>query len=131
MADHNDIGRWGEEQVAAWLAARGWRVEAMRWRDVAMGGVRGDVDLVARSEDGVLHFVEVKTRRGVDVRAERGDFSPEQAVTPVKAGRMLSLAERYVAMCGWEGEISLDVAAVVSGADGEETVIRYYAGVVR
>lgn len=131
MADHNDIGRWGEEQVAHYLEAQGWRVEALRWRDAALGGVRGDVDVVARSEDGVLHFVEVKTRRGIDGGTGRGDFSPEQAVTPDKARRMLSLAERYVARCGWRGEISLDVAAVVTGAEGKDAAIRYYAGAVR
>lgn len=130
MVDHNDIGRWGEEQVARYLRVRGWCVEALRWRDTVLGGVRGDVDVVARSEDGVMHFVEVKTRRSTPGDPS-SDFAPEQAVTPDKARRMLSLAERYVASCGWEGEISLDVAAVVAGADGEEPVIRYYAGVVR
>lgn len=130
MADHNDIGRWGEEQVARYLRARGWYVEALRWRDAAEGGVRGDVDVVARSGDGVMHFVEVKTRRSA-LGNDLSDFAPERAVTPAKARRMLSLAERYAASCGWRGEVSLDVAAVVAGADGEEPVIRYYAGVVR
>lgn len=131
MADHNDIGRWGEEQVARYLKARGWCVEALRWRDTAPGGVRGDVDVVARSGDGVMHFVEVKTRRSAPGGNTLSDFAPERAVTPAKARRMLSLAERYAATCDWRGEVSLDVAAVVAGADGEEPVIRYYAGVVR
>jgi putative endonuclease len=45
-----------EDRAAAWLAERGWRIEAHRW---VLG--RNDLDLIARKAD-LVAFVEVKLR---------------------------------------------------------------------
>lgn len=52
------LGLRAEEAVATWLAQRGWRVLARRWRCPA-----GELDLVARDPAGTLVGVEVKLRR--------------------------------------------------------------------
>jgi len=55
-----DLGQAGESLVAAWLQQKGWRILHQRWR-----AQRGEVDLIAHSpQNGVLAFVEVKTRSG-------------------------------------------------------------------
>ena len=53
---HRD-GWQAEITAGRWLQARGWRIEAHRWR---MG--RHDLDLIARRGD-LVAFIEVKARR--------------------------------------------------------------------
>jgi putative endonuclease len=53
----HQLGRRAEEAVAAWLAARGWRVLERRW-----GSPAGELDLVCRDPAGALVGVEVKLR---------------------------------------------------------------------
>lgn len=78
------LGRWGEHVAALHLEAQGLRIIARNWRCA-----RGEIDLVAQEED-VLVFVEVKTRRG------RALGLPEEALTPAKARRLVSLGEMYL-----------------------------------
>ena len=52
------LGLRGEEATARFLAARGWRLLARRWRCAS-----GELDLVLRDPGGVLVGVEVKVRR--------------------------------------------------------------------
>ena len=126
MAEHLDTGLMGENTVADYLAAQGWRIVARRWRDSAPRGLRTDIDLIASSPDGRWHFVEVKTRSG----AAAGDRSPEAAVTLAKVRRMLQAAERYLDLHALTGEISIDLAAVTL-SPGYPPRIRYYADVAR
>ncbi|MDE6500217.1 MAG: YraN family protein [Rikenella sp.] len=124
-AAHIETGLRGEEAVAAYLRAQGWEILGRRWRDRRRGGLRTDIDLVARSADGVYHFVEVKTRTGGG--EIRGDFAPERALTAGKIARMTEAAERYLAAERITAEISVDVAAVVWGeGPNRPPVIRYY-----
>ncbi len=85
MSDHRqNLGRWGEQQAAQYLESHGYKVLDRNWRCL-----RGEIDLVAKEGD-VLVFVEVKTRRGRDYG------TPEEAITKVKAERLLELGQRYM-----------------------------------
>ncbi len=78
------LGRWGEDQAALYLQARGYAIQARNVRTA-----HGELDLVA-SKDGVLVFVEVKTRRS------HAFANPEDSVTPRKQANLLSVAETYL-----------------------------------
>jgi putative endonuclease len=56
MAAHNEFGKAGEEMAAEWLHGHGFYLLARNWRSA-----RYEVDIIA-SRNGILHFVEVKTR---------------------------------------------------------------------
>jgi putative endonuclease len=70
--DNSRTGRWGEEQAARFLEARGWTILE---RNLRSG--RKEVDLVAR-KNSVVAFVEVKCRRGPRFG------HPLDAITPAK-----------------------------------------------
>lgn len=55
---HLAAGRWGEDEAERFLAGKGWKILGRRVRV----GRKDELDLVARA-DGVLVFVEVKTRQ--------------------------------------------------------------------
>ena len=76
MAEHNELGKWGEDEAARFLQRKGFTILERDWRE----GKR-DLDIIALTEDGkLLVFVEVKTRRN-DVYLQ-----PEEA---------------YPAVCRW------------------------------
>ena len=73
------------------------------------------MDIVALKE-GVLHFVEVKTRRA------DGLTPPEAAVTPQKFRALTRAALRYMACTGEEREAQFDLIAVEIMPGGETEV---------
>lgn len=86
------LGAWGEKVAATKLEADGYRIIDRNWRCQ-----QGEIDLVAQAGDGLLAFVEVKTRRGNSMG------TPEEALTPHKSRKLIQLAQIYL------GEHDLDV----------------------
>lgn len=85
MDERKRKGDRGEKAVSSYLKKRGYTIleEQFRCR-------RGEIDLIARSEDGVLCFVEVKTRKNAEF-AEAREF-----VTPAKQRRIRAAAQYYL-----------------------------------
>jgi putative endonuclease len=110
MAEHNDLGKWGEEQVAEKLLSEGYVIMERNWRMNHL-----EVDIIAsRGEDIV--FVEVKTRRD-------NLFNPLEAMTPKKVGLLCKAAECYLRMNRIPLNPRFDVASVVG--DGISCEIEY------
>ncbi len=78
------LGRRGEQAAAAYLQAKGYTILA---RNLRCG--RGEIDILA-ARDGLLVFVEVRTRRSSRF------LSPEESVTPRKQAHLLAAAESYL-----------------------------------
>jgi putative endonuclease len=102
--------------VAAWYAARGYRVLARNWRCSS-----GELDLVVLHEaTGTLACCEVKTRTSGVVG------SPFEAITPMRLRRLRRLVGRYLAEARPPGVrlggVRLDVASVRPGAGGSPVV---------
>ena len=96
------LGSWGESVAATHLEANGYRIVARNWRSKI-----GELDIVAQKEEA-LAFVEVKTRRG------RSHGTPEDAITPRKAQKLISTVQSYLSEneCDEDLDFSIDVIAV-------------------
>ena len=79
-----EVGRWGEEEAAAYLIARGWTILARNFR-----WGRKEIDMIARK--GVITaFVEVKCRRG------SACGHPLESITPLKRREIAEVARGWL-----------------------------------
>ncbi|MDD5787270.1 MAG: YraN family protein [Prevotella sp.] len=112
MAQHNELGAWGEQIAAAYLADKGMRILKRNWRD----GHR-DLDIVGYM-DNMLVVVEVKTRRN-DLFMD-----PQQAVDRGKARRICTAANRFVKYYHIDAPVRFDIVAIV-GMPGQPYKIEH------
>ena len=103
MAEHNDLGKWGEDEAVLYLEDQGYTIVDRDWR---LG--RRDLDILAFSPDGnTLVVVEVKTRTGEDF------LQPEEAVTRSKMRNLAIAANAYVKERQVDKELRFDVISIV------------------
>lgn len=108
MSDPRHIlGAAGERLAAALLESKGYRILERNLRSA-----HGELDIVARAPDGVLVFVEVRTRHA-------SDPTPAfESIDRHKRQRLLQLAEADRAEREPEGTARIDVIAVTVDNDG-------------
>ena len=97
------LGDHGEEFAAGMLMDRGYQILERNYRCRS-----GEIDIIA-IRDGIIHFIEVKTRSG----SEYGD--PAEAVNESKQKRIRKSAECYLLnrRMIWRA-VSLDVMEVTA-----------------
>lgn len=108
MAEHNELGKWGEEQAALYLRSKGWYI---RHRDWHCG--HRDVDIVAIDEDSsIVIFVEVKTRS----TGQWGE--PDEAIDLEKQNSIIQTAGAYIRNFRLEYcEVRYDTISIVGTPD--------------
>lgn len=89
MNEKKRSGDRGEALVAAYLLRRGYTILETQFRTR-----RGEIDIIARSPEEILCFVEVKTRKNAEF-AEAREF-----VTVAKQQKIRAAARYYLAKCG-------------------------------
>ena len=97
MAEHNDIGKRGEDLAVKFLEEEGFRIF-----DRNYNFEKAEVDIVAYWESpenpvatAELHFIEVKTLSNTSMR------NPEEAVDNTKLENMVKVAKFYT----WERQL--------------------------
>lgn len=100
MAEHNDLGRAGEEAAARYLMFRDYSILARNWRAGHL-----ELDIVAQKK-GVLVFVEVKTL-GSDSLSE-----PEEKVDFEKRRRIVQAANAYIHYNDLDQQVRFDIISV-------------------
>lgn len=84
MAKHLETGKQGEDMAVVWLTEQGFDLLYRNWKHSYY-----ELDVVV-SKDGVLHFIEVKTRTS-DTYGH-----PEEGVTPKKLERLMKAGEEFL-----------------------------------
>ena len=103
MAQHNELGKWGEEMATQYLEQQGY---AIRERDFSIA--HKDLDIVAISPDATqLVFIEVKTRS-----VEEG-ISPLQSINKKKIRNLMKAANSYIKAETQEFELRFDIITII------------------
>ena len=117
MAEHNDLGKWGEQYVEAFLRRKGYIILERDWRH---GSSLCDIDLICKTADQTtIVFVEVKTRSADDITL------PEDAVTLNKMRRLGHSADNYVKMNNITEDLRFDIVALVGNSNDDEPQINH------
>ena len=101
MAEHNLLGKKGEEKAVEFLKKLGYEIVATNWLEQKF-----EIDIIAKDGNEFV-FVEVKTRST--------DFfgTPEEAVTPAKQNHLIEVADFYIQQHEIDLEARFDVIAIV------------------
>lgn len=117
---HLLTGKHGEIEAYLHLQALGYKVVAANFR---VPFNRGEIDLIGW-DDGVLCFIEVKTRSAV------GFAPPSLAVDRNKKRHIVSVARQYVRRLRGDRRppCRFDIVSIVLGAGGGKPVITVHKG---
>ncbi|NPA46903.1 MAG: YraN family protein [Chlorobi bacterium] len=108
MAQHNELGSWGERKAAEYLLSQGFEILETNWR---YG--RAEIDIIAREGD-TLVVVEVKTRH-TDLFGE-----PQNAVGKKKIRLLMEAVNAYVDQKKIDSEIRFDIVSIIKNQYREE-----------
>jgi putative endonuclease len=100
MAEHNKLGKKGEEIAVAYLQERGYAILETNWRAQS-----AEIDIIARKGD-TLVVVEVKTRSSIEFGL------PQDFVKPAQIQRLVKAIDHYVTLNNLELEIRFDIIAI-------------------
>ena len=107
MSGKKASGDQGEALAARYLERRGYTILDRQWRCRF-----GELDIVARSPEGVLCFVEAKRRGPGSIGL------PREFVDGRKQQRLRRAANLYMGFHGLDCPARFDVAEVYEGKDG-------------
>jgi len=101
MAQHNDLGKKGEQLAIDYLVKKGYTILDKNWRFQ-----KAEVDIIAQKEE-TLAVVEVKTRSSIDFG------SPQDFVNPKKIKLLVSAIDEYVVSKNLDVDVRFDIIAIV------------------
>lgn len=112
MAEHNDLGKDGEEEAVRYLSEKRYRIVERNWRTG-----RHELDIIAMDGETCV-FVEVKTRRDTDFG------NPEDAVSNRKIRSIVMAADNYLRLFAIDNPVRFDVISIIS--DGRRFRVKHY-----
>lgn len=100
MAEHNELGKLGEELAVEFLQKNGYAILETNWTFQ-----KAEIDILAIKE-GILAVVEVKTRSSLDFGL------PQDFVKPKKIQLLVKAVDAYVNQKNLNIEVRFDIIAV-------------------
>lgn len=111
MAEHNELGKLGEELAVEYLQKNGYEILETNWRFQ-----KAEVDIIAKKEN-TLAVVEVKTRSSIDFGL------PQDFVKPKKIQLLVKAINEYVISNDLDIEVRFDIIALHK--EGKSFVIEH------
>ncbi|WP_322551290.1 YraN family protein [Flavobacterium psychraquaticum] len=100
MAEHNELGKLGEELAVAFLEENGYEILEVNWFFD-----KAEIDIIAQ-KGSVLAVVEVKTRSSIDFGL------PQEFVKPKKIQLLVKAINEYVTQKDLDLEVRFDIIAI-------------------
>lgn len=101
MAQHNTLGKAGEDAAAAYLEQNGYAIRDRNWHKNHL-----ELDIVA-TQNNELIIVEVKTRSNTDY------IEPQNAVNWQKIRRIVVAADAYIKHFCLDAPVRFDIVTAV------------------
>ncbi len=108
MAEHNELGKLGEEKAVEYLQRNGYEILETNWTFQ-----KAEVDIIAQ-KNSILAVVEVKTRSSVEFGL------PQDFVKPKKIQLLVKAVNQYVISNELDVEVRFDIIAVHKKANDFE-----------
>ena len=105
MAEHNELGKQGEEQAVDFLQKNGYEILETNWIFQ-----KAEIDVIARKED-TLAIIEVKTRSSIDFGL------PQDFVKPKKIKLLVKAVNEYVIQNQLDVSVRFDIIAIHKNAN--------------
>jgi putative endonuclease len=105
MAEHNELGKQGEEQAVDFLQKNGYEILEINWIFQ-----KAEIDIIARKED-TLAIIEVKTRSSIDFGL------PQDFVKPKKIQLLVKAVNEYVNQNQLDVSVRFDIIAIHKNAN--------------
>ena len=106
MAQHNELGKLGEELAVDFLQQNGYEILETNWTFQ-----KAEVDIITEF-DGKIVVIEVKAR-GTDIFME-----PHEAVTKKKIKSIVSATDEYLKSLNIDKEVRFDIITVLPDEKG-------------
>ena len=100
MAEHNELGKLGEELAVEFLRKNGYEILETNWTFQ-----KAEIDIIAQKEN-TLAVVEVKTRSSLEFGL------PQDFVKPKKIQLLVKAINEYVVSKNLDVEVRFDIIAV-------------------
>jgi len=111
MAEHNELGKLGEEMAVEFLEKDGYKIVETNWTFQ-----KAEIDIIAQKEN-VLAIVEVKTRSSLDFGL------PQDFVKTKKIQLLVKAVDAYVTERDLDVVVRFDIVAIHK--EGKSFVIEH------
>ena len=111
MAEHNELGKLGEELAVEYLQKNGYTILETNWVFQ-----KAEIDILAQ-KDTTLAVVEVKTRSSIDFGL------PQDFVKPKKIQLLVKAVNAYIIENDLDLEVRFDIIAI--NKKGQDFVIEH------
>jgi putative endonuclease len=100
MAEHNELGKFGEELAVEFLQQNGYEILETNWTFQ-----KAEIDIIAQKEN-ILAVVEVKTRSSIEFGL------PQDFVKPKKIQLLVKAVNEYVISSDLDVEVRFDIVSI-------------------
>jgi len=108
MAQHNELGKHGEQLAIDFLIENGYEILERNYRFD-----KAEVDIIAQQKD-ILAVVEVKTRSSLDFG------NPQDFVKPKQIKNLVKAVDEYVTENNLDVEVRFDIIAILQKGNAFE-----------